>query len=103
MKYELDNEENLFDALDGLYAYDRGSTDSGIKDEVLREACKVKLEEIREDGISESQLYSARFSGMIGRFIQARCLSPEAIKQGYGYEDMRNFLEWLHRDMKVLD
>lgn len=103
MKYDLDDEEVFFDALDGLHAYDGGSIDSGIHDEELRAACKAKLEEIRLDGLEQYQRYSKKFSGMISRLLFEACMSPEAIEQGYGYEDMCSFLEWLHEEMGVPD
>jgi len=96
------NEEELFDALDGLFAYDSGSHDSGIHDERLRERVKQELTRITEDGRTKYQLFSRNFNSMMARLLWQRCLSPEAIQQGYGYEDMRSFLSWLHNEMGVL-
>jgi hypothetical protein len=42
-------DEELRDALDGLHAYDEGATDSGIRDEDLRERCKAALREREAD------------------------------------------------------
>ena len=41
--------ETLRDSLDGLFAYDTGSTDSGIHDEALRERCKAHLQGLKDD------------------------------------------------------
>jgi hypothetical protein len=37
------SDEELFNAIDGLFAYDMGATDSGVYDPVLRARVKIEL------------------------------------------------------------
>lgn len=76
-------DEEYSAALDGLYAYDTGCVDSGIRDEVLRR--KVIAELKLEDS------HNSRLS----RIIRELCLTDEAIAQGYGIEDCVSFVDWL--------
>jgi len=73
----------LFDALDGLFAYDGGATDSGIKDELLRERVKKELQE--RETISKDLL----------RF----CYGHYTPDKGYGLEDIVEFIKWLENEM----
>ena len=79
----------LRDALNGIYAYDTGSTDSGIHDEALRERC---LEALREMPRRPGALAAQQF---IARMVRDLYLSEEALAQGYGIEDADEFLHWL--------
>lgn len=81
----------LWDALDGLCAYDVGCTDSGIHDEKLRAKC---IEELKI-GLKPNQMYSDR----VARLVRDNILSEESIKQGYGLEDVASFIEWLEERM----
>ena len=74
----MDTEE-LFDALDGLMAYDLGCTDSGIHDELLR--AKVK-EELKKRASVEQDL--------LRLFVER--LTPD---KGYGISDVKEFISWL--------
>jgi hypothetical protein len=95
------DEEALFDALDGLHAYDSGCVDSGIHDERLRQRVKEELARIAEDERTESQLVSRRFNTVLSKFLNKHFLGEEALAQGYGYEDMMKFLRWLSKEMDV--
>jgi hypothetical protein len=96
-------EDELFDALDGLMAYDEGATDSGIHDEDLRERCKAELRRIRDtDGKTvvirgETHVVgsSDAFDAMMHRFIN------RLFADGYGYSDVREFVEWMDETMEI--
>jgi len=78
-------EPELFDALDGLSAYDAGCTDSGIRDELLRRRVFQYLGSLTE---TEQRL-------TLGKHIREHYLTDEAMAQGYGPEDVQQFLNWL--------
>lgn len=88
-------EEELRDALGGLFAYDTGSIDSGIHDEVLRERCK---EIIMAMPVGEYELMPRLW---LSRLVRDRYLSEEALAQGYGIEDVFSFVRWLHDEMDM--
>lgn len=50
--------ERLYENINGLFAYDTGCTDSGIKDEELRETVKYSLN-VMED--TEFRLFISRY------------------------------------------
>lgn len=77
-------EKDLFDALDGLYAYDTGCTDSGIHDEVLRARTFAHLRAMHPD----------EFRVTLGRFLRESFLTEQRLAQGYGPEDVESFLRW---------
>lgn len=87
-------DEELRDALDGLFAYDCGAVDSGIRDEALRARCTRALEERRARG-------SGEWRSWLARLVREMWLSEEAISQGYGTEDALEFAEWLKDVMGV--
>lgn len=72
----------LFDALDGLLAYDVGATDSGIHDEALRQRVTDHL----------ADLPDAERAALVRDFIG---------DQGYRDADEDEFLKWLRWDMRV--
>lgn len=78
-------DQELKDALDGLFAYDIGATDSGIRDEMLR---KKVIQEISKD------------SKRISRIVRDMWLSDEAIEKGYSLEDILEFIKWLNNDLQ---
>jgi hypothetical protein len=82
----------LKDALDGFYAYDSGSLDSGIHDPDLKAAVDTYLKSL--DDASRKALLSRA-----GRDL---FLSDEAIAQGYGLPDSSLFCHWLE-DQNWLD
>jgi hypothetical protein len=81
----------LFDALDGLYAYDTGCTDSGIHNESLRKDAKTYLKGLSTDG----------FRILMTEFIRQYFVSEKAVAKGYGIEDVRSFIEWLSDSMDI--
>ncbi|QIW17175.1 hypothetical protein [Bacillus thuringiensis] len=83
--------EQIFNALDGIYAFDTGSTDSGIKDEVLRQQVIDYLDSLDED----------EFRIILSDFIREYFVSYEAIKKGYGIEDVASFIKWLDKYMGI--
>ncbi len=84
--------ETLKKSLDGLFAYDTGSTDSGIHDEELRERCRKFIFSKKPDARRH----------LLGKLVAEMWLSEDAIKQGYGPEDAKAFLEWLDERMGCL-
>lgn len=85
-------DDELMDALSGLYAYDTGSIDSGIKDERLR--ARV-IAEIRAMPMGEYQ----RFPGRLSRLAREMFLSDARIEQGHGLEDVQSFTTWLEEQL----
>lgn len=77
-------EDELFDALEGLFAYDTGCVSSGIHDEVLKMEAIAALFDMGEDAM---------------KFISARLrdayMTDDAIKKGYGIESVVSFVRWL--------
>jgi hypothetical protein len=94
-------EEELFDSIDGLMAYDHGSIDSGIHDDQLRKRVLDELQKIRLDGRGPHQIYSKKFNKMMARYINRYFLSDKAIEQGYGFEDVVVFIKWIQEWMKT--
>jgi len=84
--------EDLKDALDGLFAYDTGCTDSGIKDEVLRGQVKTHLRSLPVD----------EHRALVAKLTVDMWLSEKALEQGYGAEDAKAFLTWLDEEMTCL-
>ncbi len=88
-------EQELRDALDGLYAYDGGATDSGIHDEVLRQKC---ITTIKAMPLKPGELVPRLW---LSRLIRDMWLSEEVLEQGYGIEDAISFLRWLEEEMEI--
>ena len=84
-------QEKLFSSLDGLFAYDAGCTDSGIKDEQLREEVINYLHSLEDD----------EFRITLSTYLRKYYVSEEAVEQGYGIEDVANFIEWLSDRMEI--
>lgn len=80
------------DALDGLSAYDLGCSDSGIRDELLRERVKTYLRALSDPDRRK----------LLGRIMRELFLTDEALAQGYGPEDAKEFGVWLDDEMNVL-
>lgn len=83
--------EKLFDALDGLKAYDGGSYDSGIHDEILRQQVKDYL----------SSLDFKALKMILTDYILEYYLSPTAIAQGHDIESVATFIRWLDDEMGI--
>lgn len=84
------SEDELFAAMDGLMAYDGGSTDSGIHDEILRQRVKNHLL-----GLSVDERRA-----VLSRFVRSY-LTDEMIAQGYGWEDARSAADWIDDQVGV--
>lgn len=84
--------EEIKDALDGLSAYDGGATDSGIHDEVLRQKVQKHIQGLQE---KERRI-------LIAQIIKETFLTTSALEQGYGPEDVKDFLVWLDEEMACL-
>ena len=66
----------------GFFAYDTGSTDSGIHDEVAKEGLFNRMH--KEHGIPKIVTEYAKY-----------LLSEEGEKIGYTIEDVKDFIDWL--------
>lgn len=88
-------EQEMWEAMLGLYAYDTGAVDSGIHDEGLRERVKAKMAEMGAWNDSP-----ARFEPCLARWIRVSFLSEQALAVGYGVEDVKAFFDWLSRRME---
>lgn len=84
----------VFHALEAIWAYDQGATDSGVHDEVLRQRCVKAIDGLRaapvRDGTGEDSLRVA-----LALWCRERYLSGEALAAGYGMEDAAEFCEWI--------
>lgn len=87
-------EEEFRDALDGLFAYDTGATDSGIKDEKLRQQCKEYMQSMPRE--PHELVPRVWFS----RLVREMWLDEVRLAQGYGIEDAIAFLRWLDDEME---
>lgn len=81
----------LFEALDGLMAYDTGCTDSGINDESLKVEVKDYLNSFDEN----------EFRLVITEFVRIQFVSEAAVEKGYGIEDVNEFIQWLYNSMDI--
>lgn len=88
-------DDELMAALDGLFAYDSGATDSGIHDPALKERVKAELNWGNRDH-DVIRATNARLS----RIARQLYLTDEQIEQGYGLEDIRHFAVWLDDGMR---
>ena len=87
-----DTRQRVFDALDALYTYDKGDTDSGILDEDLHRSVKDYLKQLTSD---ERRL-------LLSRYVRETYLTEERLTDGgYGIEEVKNFLEWIDEEMDI--
>lgn len=77
--------EELRQALAGLFAYDIGCTDSGIHDKVLRASVKGVLAIIDP--------------GDFTRMVREMWFTEEKIAKGYTAKDAYEFMQWLNDEM----
>lgn len=75
---------DLLDAIDALLAFDGGALDSGTSDPDLRAAV---LSHLRQMDVAPRQKLLAQYA--------RRFLTDEAIREGYGLNDVAKFIEWL--------
>lgn len=87
-----DSELSLLKDMIGIFAYDSGMVDSGIKNERRRAEIKAWLED-------QCDIHPDRFRVVLARFIREQFLSDEALEQHYGLEDVALFFRWLDTDM----
>lgn len=82
-------DDELHRALDGLYAYDQGAVDSGIRDAGLRARCVAQM---KQWPVGEYELLP---TAEVSRLVREMWLTDEAIGQGYGIESAFSFTRWL--------
>lgn len=78
-------QEDLFDALDGLYAWDNGCASSGIFDVLLRERVEKYL-----NGLPYPEQ-----NRILSVFLRETYFSDKGLSQGYGLEDAEKFIGWV--------
>ena len=84
--------EDILTELVGFYAYETGSTDSGVKDDLRRgELAAAYLKAVEPDTKETRDAES--------RWFREYWLSEDAIEQGYGIEDATEFFAWLEGDL----
>ena len=74
-------------ALDHLFAYDMGSRAAGVHDEGLKAATKDAVRGLDRPALA--------------RILRDMWLSEDAITQGYGAEDLLQFIVWLDKEMDL--
>lgn len=79
------NYDETRDALEGMFAYDAGSTCSGIHNPILKAQVKHYLDAL-------SPLDQRTF---LAKIITELWLNEQALESGYGPEDAYEFLRWL--------
>lgn len=85
------DQTKLYNSLDGLFAFDTGSVNSGINDENLRDEISDYLDSLDEN----------EFRIIMSTFVRKHFLSDQALGKGYGIEDVKSFIEWLDKYMGV--
>lgn len=78
--------------LEAIWAYDQGSTDSGVHDERLRAR---RIAELREANPWEN----AEARRVLSEWVSEQYLSAEALAAGYGWEDALGFLKRIDGDL----
>lgn len=81
----------VVDGMMGMYAYDTGGRDSGLKDESLRVRIKAVLDAMDERA----------FRVFLSDLLREQFVSERAIRQGYGHEDVKAFFDWLGDEMGI--
>jgi hypothetical protein len=86
-----DEYAELFSDLEAFFAYENGSTDSGVQDPEKRARRVAELRALNpwEDAEARKALT---------RWVREAYMSDEAIEKGYGWEDVLAFLRWLNED-----
>lgn len=67
-----------------FYSYDSCGCDFGVKDDELKEKTISALDEM-EDG---------KVNKLLAELLNENFLSDEKIADGYGWEDVKSFLDW---------
>lgn len=87
----VDDDAQRNDFIEGLFAYDVGCTDSGIRDErrkhELLEWVSVRdKDDLRKD---------------MARLVREVCLSEARLAQGHGLADAAEFMRWLEYELNL--
>lgn len=67
-----------------FYAYDSWGSDWGVKDDELKKQTISALDEMGYEKASK----------LLAELFNEKFLSEEKIAEGYGWEDVKNFLDW---------
>jgi len=89
-------DQERFDDLIGIFAYDTGAVDSGIHDEVLRGELISWIGKELSKPENEHRIFPKIFDALVRDYF----LSDKALAQGYGLEDVREFINWLDDEMR---
>lgn len=89
MAFDPTDFEELSDVLSGLFAFDTGCVDSGIKDEWLRTQVVDHFNSLSEE---ETRI-------LITEIAREFFMTDEMIAQGYGLEDCLSFARWFYEDL----
>jgi hypothetical protein len=81
----IGKEKELFDAIDGLMAFDAGMVDSGIKDEALRKQTIDYLNTLSEDDLNL----------VLSKFVKWYYLRDLETMKDYGLASIKELLNWL--------
>ena len=79
---------HLYEAIQALMAYDLGATDSGVKDDRLKEAIKKFF----------ASLSDHDFRVIVSKYARDY-LTDEMLASGYGLEDILEFVKWLNDEL----
>lgn len=82
--------DKLWDALDGLHAYDEGCVDSGISGDSLRQWAIEKLDVM---GDVEARKF-------VSRRWRDEYLTDKALDQQYSLEDAAGFWRWYEEELR---
>ena len=82
--------DSQWETLVGIFAYDMGAVDSGIRNEPARAGLIGLLTSMSEEA----------FRLEISRRMRDEFLSEEALAQRYGIEDVASFIRWLDERME---
>lgn len=77
----------MMSVLDGLYAYDSGCTDSGVSHGTLRQRVINEIKAVDRAG----RIGATR----LRELAREMWLSDSAVTQGYGLQDMLEFMRWI--------
>lgn len=91
--------EELFDYLSWFFAYDTGSTDTGIKDNFKKSQLKKYLHQ-NLDTKDKKELLCLT-DNLLGEFVREYFLTEEQMRKGYGLEDVKCFIDWLGEEMDL--
>lgn len=87
------SDDEISHMLEEMYLYDNGQRSLSEGNELMR----GKLREAIDDGNERKphQLISDRIRLILSRYVRDHYLTEEALAQGYGIEDVAEFIRWL--------